>query len=249
MVTRRAVLALAGTGVLGGCAGLRLEQPTSAPPTPTPQEPPPSESQVLADVRTSALSADSARVAGSLGAGTASVRILLEGSADGTDQRLVRAARGRGVGAVLTIDGAHWLAGDEAWWRALVSRSAAASRVGRWVPVDAALAGRAGGETLRALLTGLLDAPAVARLGSSTRAVVPLDLDGRAVWRLGEARTGARLYVAADGSAELVRAVVTGTGAVDLAFEAWGAATTWAPPAAGERPDLPTPEVPSAPEG
>ncbi|QKE82511.1 hypothetical protein [Arthrobacter sp. NEB 688] len=249
VVGRRSVLALAGAGVLGGCSGLRLVEPTPSPSTTAPAEPLPTAAQVLADVRTSALSADSARVVGSLGAGADAPRIELEGTADGSNQRFVRVARGRGLGAVLTVDAEHWLAGDVEWWRGLGVRTTAASRVGRWVRVDADGAERAGRETVRGLVTDLLDAPAVARLGSSADLVVPLELDGRAAWRLGRSRTGARLWVAADGSGDLLRAVVTGTGAVDLSFDAWGRATTWAAPGADERPDLPVPTPPPVLEG
>jgi hypothetical protein len=77
--------------------------------------------------------------------------------------------------------------------------------------------------------------------------VVATELDGRAAWVVGTATTGGRLWVAADGSGELLRATITGTGAVDLVFDRWGRATSWHAPAATERPVVPSPSVVPAP--
>ncbi|MBD3783186.1 MAG: hypothetical protein IE926_09565, partial [Micrococcales bacterium] len=69
----------------------------------------------------------------------------------------------------------------------------APSRVGRWVPTTDAQVAEVAPETLRGLVTALLDAPAVARLEGSTTPVVATELDGRAAWVVGTATTGGRL--------------------------------------------------------
>ena len=57
------------------------------------------------------------------------------------------------------------------------------------------------------------------------------EVDGKAVYILGKA-DGARLWVLADGSATLVRAVGPSTAPADLVFSDWGRAQTFTPPPA-----------------
>ena len=57
------------------------------------------------------------------------------------------------------------------------------------------------------------------------------EVDGKAGYILGKA-DGARLWVLADGSATLVRAVGPSTAPADLVFSDWGRAQTFTPPPA-----------------
>lgn len=228
------------TLALTGCADLRpprLPTPSSSAPAPTPSLP--TTADAFREARTFALSAESAHLVGTLGAGSAAVRIDLEGSATGANERLVRRAPGRGTAAVLTVGDGHWLAGDAAFWRTR-TRSAAVvrSRVGTWVPVTGAQAAAVGPETVRGVLSSALSAASVAALEGQQAPVVETEQDGRPAWLLGAEESGARVWVAADGGGEVLRIAVSGKGALDLVTSGWERATRWTAPAAGDVPDL-----------
>ncbi|MBM6402113.1 hypothetical protein [Phycicoccus sonneratiae] len=228
------LLALAGCSALGSA---RLPERTSAAPTPTPSLP--ATADAFRDARTFALAAESGHLVGTLGTGAAAVRIDLEGSASGANQRLVRAVRGRGTAVVLTVGDGHWLAGDEAFWRTRTPNAAdARARVGTWAPVRAADARAVGPETLRGVLEATFSRPAVAALEEDPAPVVDDEVEGRPAWRLGTEDGGARVWVAAAGGGEVLRVAVSGKGAVDLTTTGWERATVWQPPAAGDVPDL-----------
>ncbi len=168
------------------------------------------------------------------------VRLDLEGTASGANQRLARTAPGRGTAVLLAVGDGRWLAGDEEFWRTRTSKpDVLQERVGSWVQVTPAEAEEVGTETLRSVLAAALAAPAVARLEGVPAPVVEEDLDGRPTWVLGSTATGARVWLAADGGGEVVRISVTGTGALDLTFHAWDRATTWSAPTPGEVPQVP----------
>lgn len=230
----------AGVLVLTGCSALqppRLPEPSSAPSTPTPSLP--TTAEAFRDARTFALAAESGHLTGTLGSGRTAVRIDLEGSASGANQRLLRAATGRGTAVVLRVGEGHWLAGDAAFWGTRTTKAAVVrARVGTWVPVTAAQAAEVGSETLRAVLERTLAVPAVAGLEGEPAPVAEDEVDGRAAWLLGSEAAGARVWVAAGGGGEVLRIAVSGKGAVDLQVTDWERATTWAAPAPGDVPDL-----------
>lgn len=240
--TRRAVAGGLALGVLllGGCSALRpprLPEPSSLSAAPAPSLP--TTAEAFRDARTFALAAESGHLIGTLGSGRAAVRIDLEGSASGSNQRLVRSATGRGTAVVLSVGEDRWLAGDAAFWGTRTTKPAVVrARVGTWVPVTAAQAAAAGPESLRAVLERTLAGSAVASLEGESAPVAESEVDGRAAWLLGSEQAGARVWVAAGGGGELLRIVVSGTGAADLTATDWERATTWTAPAPGEVPDL-----------
>ncbi len=240
--TRRAVAGAlaAGALVLGGCSALqppRLPEPSSVSATPAPSLP--TTTEAFRDARTFALAAESGHLTGTLGSGRGAVRIDLEGSASGSNQRLLRAATGRGTAVVLSVGEERWLAGDAAFWGTRTTKPAVVrARVGTWVPVTAAQGAAVGAETLRAVLERTLAIPAVAALEGESAPVTEGEVDGRAAWLLGSEQAGARVWVAAGGGGEVLRITVSGTGAADLTATDWERATTWTAPSPGEVPDL-----------
>ncbi|QIM21733.1 hypothetical protein G7075_12355 [Phycicoccus sp. HDW14] len=240
--TRRAVALAVAVGVLllGGCSALappRVPEPTTAATTPPASLP--TTAEAFRDARTFALAAESGHLTGTLGSGARAVRIDLEGSASGGNQRLVRTVAGRGTSVVLTVESGHWLAGDADFWRTRVKGAAAVrARVGRWAPVRAAEARSVGPETLRGVLEATLTVPAVTALEVDPAPVTEDEVDGRPAWLLGSEAAGARVWVAAGGGGEVLRVAVSGTGAVDLLTSDWERATAWQAPTPGEVPDL-----------
>ncbi|MGG5258086.1 hypothetical protein [Phycicoccus avicenniae] len=227
-------------GLAAGCSDLRPPRvPTASSTAPAPEPSLPSTADAFREARTFALSAGSAHLVGTLGAGRSTVRVDLEGSASAANERLVRRAPGRGVAVVLVVGDGHWLAGDAAFWRTR-TRSAAAvtARVGRWLPVSAAQASAVGPERVRDVLATVFSAPSVAALEGVPDPVVATEVDGRPAWLLGSEARGARVWVAADSGGEVLRIAVSGERALDLVASGWERARTWSAPAAGEVPDL-----------
>lgn len=216
-----AAVALAATACTGD-----LGLPT--PPTPlaststAPASSTPSTGEAFRDTRVFALSAASGRVVGLVGSGSRAVDLELEGSASGGDQR-VRVTSGDGRTAeVLTVGLDHWLSGNEAFWTARTGSATKARAVaGGYVPVDADEAAEVAPYTLRDLLSEAFARPAVAALEGGFGPAADDEVDGTAAWVIGDTG-GPRLWVAADGSAELLRLVVPGSDALDLVFSQWG---------------------------
>ena len=240
---RRAPVAvlLASVAVLaGGCAdpgsspaasstGPATEPSASVEPSPGL----PATAEVFLDTRTSALAADSGRVEGTLPRSRRAVSLRLEGSAAGANQRAVVDAGRAGTAEVLTVDGARWLSGDVEFWQGRGERLREARRSATgWHEVTEGQARRVAPWTLRTLLTDWFGRPDVAALESDTRTVSTDESRGRELWVLGRAGA-AQLWVAADGSGELVRLLLPGPVPTDVVFSEWGrVAPLTAPPAA-----------------
>ncbi len=199
---------------------------SSLPTSPSPSLP--TVGAVLADTLTFALSSPSARVEGVLPRGGARVEVVLEGNAAGTDQQVVVDAGDDGVARVRTVGEAHWLGGDEDFWRAQGVPDADLGEAGRtWLVVSEERARSLAPWTVRTLLTDLFALPGVVAMESSTDSVTADEVDGRAAWMLGSAGRP-RLWVAGDGSGELLRVVVPdGT---EVRFTRWGRAQTFVAP-------------------
>lgn len=239
----RAAVAAALAVVLGGCSAAddtprqvpagpasstgRPDHTATASPTPAL----PTTAEVFQGVRTFALAAGSGRVTGTVERDGERLGVEVEGNASGTNQTLLLTLGHGGTAEVRTVGDGHWLAGDEAFWTEQTgSAEAARAALGKYVPISEADATEMGVYTLRRLLTDRFARPEVAALEASTVPVVEDEVGGRAAWRLGE-DGGARLWVAADGSTELLRLVVAGPGASDLAFADWDRARTFTEPA------------------
>lgn len=234
-----AVAVLAGSG----CSGdLRLpsSSPTSSSTGPSESSTLPVTGDVYRDTRTFALSAGSGHVVGTVERDGEPVTLEIEGSASGTNQAVRVTAEGVGTAEVLTVGGRSWLSGDEDFWtERLGSARKARAAVGTYVPVSAAEAAEVAevaevaDHTLRGVLSDQFGLEPVAALEGDTDPVVADVVDGRTAWLLGD-EDGARVWVAADGSAELLRIVVPGRSPSDLVFTDWERARTFDSPAAGE---------------
>lgn len=237
----RAVLSLtiaATLGALGGCSGEDPAPTTStaagATASASPSESPSQETPSIADsfraLRTAALSAESARIEGTLQRQGKSLGLEVEGTADGTNQQLFLTVQGGGRPEVLTVGNDYWLGGDEAFWVEQTGDPAAGkSMVGRYVPIGKADAEELGSFTLRSILTQKLSEPAFSAMETSSDAVRTDEVDGSPTYVL-DGGDGAQLWVAADGSATLLRLVGSSDAPADLAFSLWDRAQTFTPP-------------------
>jgi hypothetical protein len=240
VVRRRTVLSAGALALVGlaGCTGDPAPAPTtsSASTTPTPSDTPskPTVGEVFRDARTFALAAESARVEGMLARGKQRVQVVLEGTASGDDQRVRVEEPTGGTAEVLTVGDGHWLGGDAAYWAGRgESASVAADHATTYLVVSAAAARAVAPWTLRTLLTDRFARPDLAALESDASPVGTDDLDGQQVWVLGS-RGRAQLWVAPDGSGELLRMVVPSGEVADLTFGSWGRVTTWPAPSGGD---------------
>lgn len=205
---------------------------TSTSPTPTPSSSLPTVGEVYRQARTAALAAPSARVVGTQTREGGPVTVDVEGNANGTNQTVFITTPSGGQAEVITVDADHWLGGDEEFWVEQTGDPAAGSgMVGKYVAISESDATELGSFTLRTMLTETFGLPEIAALEADTSPVEEGEVDGKAVYVLGKP-DGARLWVLADGSATLVRAVGPATAPADLVFSDWGRAQTFTPPPA-----------------
>lgn len=194
----------------------------------------PTTAEVFRDTRTFALAAASGRAEGTLPRGRQVVRVELEGTAAGANQHVLVEAKGAGIVEVLTVDGRHWLSGDVDFWRDRGKRVRdARAAAGGWHGVSEARARQVAPWTLRTLLTQWFADPDVAALESVPLVVARDEAGDRELWVLGRPG-GPRLWVAADGSGELVRLVRPGRIPTEIGFSGWERVEPRTAPAPGE---------------
>lgn len=192
----------------------------SASPTTTP-EAGPTVAEVYRDVRTSALSAGSGRATGSQTREGRRLRIDVEGVANGSNQTVFTTTPDGGTSEVRTVSGRYWLGGDEAFWvEQTGDPKAGADMVGKYVEISESDATENGSFTLRSILTEKFGLAEFAALESDRSAAERTSLRGTDAWLL-TGKSGARLWVAADGSASLLRAVGPKSKPSDLSFTDW----------------------------
>ena len=222
----RAVLGLTiatTLGALGACSG---DTPAPVPSTAGAATASPGPSAV----RTAALSAESARIEGTLQRQGKPLGLEVEGAADGSNQQLFLTVQDGGRPEVLTVGEDYWLGGDEAFWAEQTGDPAAGkSMVGTYVPIGKADAEELGSFTLRSILTQKFSEPAFSAMETSTDAVRTDEVGGSPAYVL-DGAGGAQLWVAADGSATLLRLVGSSDDPADLAFSLWDRAQTFTPP-------------------
>lgn len=205
---------------------------TSPTPTPSPSSSLPTVGEVYRQARTAALAAPSGHVVGTQTRDGAPVTVDVEGNANGSNQTVFITTPSGGQAEVITVGADHWLGGDEEFWVEQTGDPAAGSgMVGKYVAISESDATELGSFTLRTMLTETFGLPEIAALETDTSPVEESEVDGKAVYILGKA-DGARLWVLADGSATLVRAVGPSTAPADLVFSDWGRAQTFTPPPA-----------------
>jgi hypothetical protein len=232
-----AVALVVASALLAGCSGdgEPTASGTASPPTATSETAAsstsaPSVADVYRDARTAALSAESGHAVGTVTSDGTPLRIDLEGQANGSNQTVFITTPKGGIAEVLTVGTGYWVGGDEAHWAdSTGDPKAAKALVGKYAPVTESDATELGSLTLRSILTDAFAQPDLMVLESDTGAATQTEVDGRPAYVLG-AEGGPRMWVAADGSATLLRYVGPKKEAADLTFSDWGRATTFTQP-------------------
>jgi hypothetical protein len=190
----------------------------------------PTVAEVYREARTSALSAASGHARGTQTRDGRRLRIDVEGLANGSNQKVFITMPNGGTAEVVTVGDGYWLGGDEAFWVEQTGDAKAGSAmVGKYVPITESDATELGTFTLRSILTEKFSRPEFAALESDTSPAAEGSVGGRAAYVL-EGSGGARLWVAADGSGTLLRAVGPKSARSDLTFSGWDRAQTFSPP-------------------
>jgi hypothetical protein len=190
----------------------------------------PSVAEVFRATRTASLSAESGHAKGTVTRDGAVLGIDVEGLANGTNQTVFITTPAGGTAEVLTVGDGYWVGGDEAHWAEITGDAKTAKTlVGKYAPITESDATELGSFTLRSILTDAFAQPDLALLESDTGAATQTEVDGRPAYLHG-APTGARLWVAADGSGTLLRVVGPKSDPADLTFSGWGRATTFTQP-------------------
>lgn len=232
---RRVALAVLLVGLLGACEVPEAPTFRAGSTTPTSASSgPPTTSELFALARTAALSSASAHATGTLRRDGERVTVDLEGTASGSDQRLRVTAKGSGTATVLTVGNSTWLRADATYWRTRTTPRLARARADRYVAVTRRRAATVGDWTLRGILAARFSGPDLAPLEGVTDPATPGSVRGREAWVLG-APDGPRLWVATDGSADVLRiAIRSGADAGTLVFDRWNSAQTFDEPAPDE---------------
>jgi hypothetical protein len=199
---------------------------SSASPTPTL----PTVAEVFRATRTDSLAAQSGHAVGIVTGDGKRLGIDVSGLANGSNQKVFLTTPDGGTAEVLTIGDDYWIGGDEAYWAEATGDAAtAAAFVGKYAPITESDATELGSFTLRTILTDLFGLPELALLESNTGPATVTEVDGRPAYLLG-AKGGPRLWVAADGSGTLLRAVGAKSEPLDLSFSDWDRAGTFTEP-------------------
>lgn len=205
--------------------------PSSAPTVAQPVKDP-TVAEVYRDTRTSALSAGSGHVTGTLVRDGKTYRIDVEGVANGANQTAFITIPDAGTAEVITVGPRFWLGGDLGFWTYQTGDAAtAADMVGKYVQISESDATELGSFTLRTVLTEKFALPEIEALESDGSSAERTSLRGTDAWLL-EGRNGAKLWVAADGSGALLRAVGPKGSSSDLSFTEWERAQTFRDPPA-----------------
>lgn len=243
--------------LLAGCSGdtepvvpptsssVASESPTAASTAPTtsastsasasPTARVPSVAEVFRATRTAALAAQSGHAVGTMTREGERLRIDVEGVANGSNQTVFITTPDGGTAEVLTVGDGHWIGGDQAYWaEATGDPKAAPSLVGKYAPITGSDATELGSFALRTILTDIFSVPELTLLESNTGSAPETKVDGKAAYVLGQA-SGPRLWVAADGSAALLRAVGPESEPSDLTFSDWDRARTFTDPPPASR--------------
>jgi hypothetical protein len=205
--------------------------PPASSPSPSPTTSAPTVADVFRDARTASLSAESGHAKGTVTRDGATLGIDVEGRANGANQTVFITTPKGGTAEVLTVGDGYWVGGDEAHWADITGDAKAAKAlVGKYAPVSQTDATELGSFTLRRLLTDTFSLPELTRLESDTGAAREVEVDGRPAYVLGK-EGGPQLWVAADGSGTLLRAVGPASAPSDLTYSDWGRARTFTQPA------------------
>jgi len=241
-------LAVAGA-LLAGCSDDPDPAPTASGPSAAPSTPSPSTSgstpagssasptptvptvaEVFRTTRTDSLAAQSGHAVGIMTGEGKRLGIDVSGLANGSNQKVFITTPDGGTAEVLTIGEDYWIGGDEAYWvEATGDPKNAGAFVGKYAPITESDATELGSFTLRTILTHLFGLPELALLESNTGPATVTEVDGRPAYLLG-AKGGPRLWVAADGSGTLLRAVGAKSEPLDLVFSEWDRAGTFTEP-------------------
>jgi len=228
--------ATASTGATTTSAAASSSSPTSVAPSSTSPAPTasteaaPTVGEVYRAARTAALSAASGHAKGTQTREGRRLGIDVEGAANGSNQTVFITTAQGGTAEVLTVGDGYWLGGDEPFWVEQTGDAAAGKRmVGKYVPISESDATELGTFTLRSILTEKFSLPAFAAFESDTTPVQEGTVGGRPAYVLGSAG-GARMWVAADGSGTLLRAVGPKSAPSDLTFSGWDRARSFSPP-------------------
>ena len=193
----------------------------------------PSVGELYRETRTFALAAGSGHAVGTQTRDGRTLRIDVEGAANGSNQRVAITTPQGGTSEVTTEGGRYWLGGDEAFWvEQTGDANAGKDMVGKYVEISESDATELGSFTLRSILTEKFGLAQFAALESTSTPATRTTLKGTPAYLL-TGRDGARLWVATDGSGTLLRAVGPKGAPSDLTFSDWERARTWQAPPAG----------------
>ena len=226
--TRRAFAALAlplvtatALAACGSGDGDATTSSTSSSSSTTTQAKPPTAAELFEQARTTALSAKSAHITGSVTDDGKPTTIDLSGTTDGSNQSLELGVGGGAKATILTVAGKYYLLGNAKFWSEQLGGDAAKLLDGKYVKIPPAEAKDFGDLTIKSLLTDMFaDKEMQKALKSASAKVTKTTVDGAAAYSIGD-KSGGELVVSADGKATIFKIVGPTDDDGELEFSEW----------------------------
>jgi len=201
-----------------------------------------SASELFDQLRKSGAAAKSVRIKGSITNGSITnkavkVKVDIAGDRAGKNMQAI-VNDGTGDVEILTVGGQTYLKADTAYWTKNGSAAVAKLAAGKYIKVPAGSAAGMGGLTVGTLLDQIF-AQDISTAGKLNATVKKTQIDGVAAYLMTTKLDGTKIYVAADGTAHLLRVEGTKSAQTRLDFSEWNAVTPPSPPPADQLVDLP----------
>lgn len=196
----------------------------------------PSTKALYEQMRKSVAAATSVRIKGAMTSNGTKLTIDVAGDRDGTNARAL-VNDGAGEAELLTVGGDVYVKADAAYWTKNGSAALAKVAAGKYVKVPAG-SGLTDALKVGKLLDGVFtDLP----LAGALQRVEQTDLDGTPAYLLTDrvGAEGGKIYVSADGKANLLRIVSTKGNPGVLDFTEWNAVPPFSAPPASQQIKIP----------
>jgi hypothetical protein len=225
-----AVLALTVSGC--GVASKALSAATAAASSAAAQANVPSAQDLWTSTQASMKAATSARVKGTVTAGSSQVTVEISGNRDGSNSKMTSTAGG-GLGEVLTIGASQYVKGDAAFWKQAGVSSDVIAKIGTKYVKTATSTDNGAisvGDTLDSMASASFNLVDIVNLK-----VDKVDLNGTAAYLISERVASTeqlKMWISADGASNLVKVSAAGGAPLELSFSDWNAVAAFtAPPA------------------
>lgn len=184
----------------------------------------PSAKEVYAKVRDASLAATSATMKGSLPEGKETLVVEISGSTKGDPQRAtLQLGKKSGKATVITVGGKYYLTGDDAFWSEQAGVDGAKALKNKYVVIEESAAKELGDFQIGSMLKDMFSDPELSTFESLLTPVGVGTVGDTPAWVLGASGEG-QIFVASDGSDQLLKIVGPKSTPGEFTFSDWNTA-------------------------